>query len=212
MGDFCFSDVVPMDNDKLMNCVFDAIQDGILVISVDLTIIQANKTVLNWCGNKKIIGKKCYEVFHLSNEPCSNCPALHAIETGDPKESEITSCLEEQITESLELFAYPIKNNNNEVVAIVEYIRNITESKRVEETKQNLINKLSEALTELKELRGIIPICSYCKRIRHDHGYWENVDSYLHNHSESGVTHGICPECLKDNFPEHYEKVINRVY
>jgi len=56
---------------------------------------------------------------------------------------------------------------------------------------------LQGALTKIKTLRGLIPICAYCKKIRSDKRYWQPLEVYLTEHTEAGFTHGICPECLK---------------
>ncbi|MDH5299484.1 MAG: hypothetical protein OEV91_10740, partial [Desulfobulbaceae bacterium] len=64
------------------------------------------------------------------------------------------------------------------------------------------------ALAEVKTLRGIIPICMICKRIRNDKGYWEQVEVYVHHHSEANFSHGVCPECMKANHPRVYEKML----
>jgi hypothetical protein len=56
---------------------------------------------------------------------------------------------------------------------------------------------LQHALSEVKTLRGIIPICAYCKKIRDDKGYWNQLESYLHSHSEAEFSHGACPDCFK---------------
>lgn len=48
---------------------------------------------------------------------------------------------------------------------------------------------------EIKKLQGFIPICSYCKKIRNDSNYWEQVESYISSHSDASFTHGICPDC-----------------
>jgi len=53
-------------------------------------------------------------------------------------------------------------------------------------------------------LRGIIPLCSFCKKIRDDKGYWEQVDIYLQKHSEADISHSLCPECVKKHYPEEY--------
>ena len=65
--------------------------------------------------------------------------------------------------------------------------------------KQTLKDKeeMEKALHEIKQLQGILPICSLCKKIRNDKGYWEQVEQYIHNHSEAEFTHGICPECAR---------------
>jgi len=57
--------------------------------------------------------------------------------------------------------------------------------------------ELEEALTKIKTLRGLIPICASCKKIRSDKGYWQQLEDYLTDHSEADFTHGICPECLE---------------
>jgi hypothetical protein len=57
--------------------------------------------------------------------------------------------------------------------------------------------RLKKALTEIHSLRAILPICSYCKRIRDDNGYWESVEIYIHEHSDADFSHGICPECAE---------------
>jgi DNA-binding response OmpR family regulator len=58
--------------------------------------------------------------------------------------------------------------------------------------------ELRTALTRVKQLTGLLPICSYCKRIRSDNDYWEQVDSYIAHHSDVQFSHGICPTCFDD--------------
>ena len=60
---------------------------------------------------------------------------------------------------------------------------------------------LQKALSEIKQLRGIIPICGTCKQVRDDEGYWHQVEMYIHDHSEAEFSHGICPECIKKEYP-----------
>ncbi|MCL5734575.1 MAG: PAS domain S-box protein [Actinobacteria bacterium] len=80
--------------------------------------------------------------------------------------------------------------------------RDTTDRKRAEKEREDLIVKLQAALEEIKALRGIVPVCSYCHRIRDDKGFWENVDTYIQTHSEAKVSHGICPECMRELFPD----------
>jgi hypothetical protein len=58
------------------------------------------------------------------------------------------------------------------------------------------------ALAELRTLRGIIPICSYCKKVRSEVGDWEQIESYVRTHSDAEFSHGICPECVETHYPE----------
>jgi hypothetical protein len=66
--------------------------------------------------------------------------------------------------------------------------------------------KLREALTKVKELSGLLPICAACKKIRDDKGYWNQIEIYIREHSEAEFSHGICPECLNKLYPEFFEK------
>jgi hypothetical protein len=67
-------------------------------------------------------------------------------------------------------------------------------------------NKLKDYISEIKTLRAILPICSNCKKIRDDEGYWQEVESYISNHSETKFSHSICADCAKKLYPELYEE------
>jgi PAS domain S-box-containing protein len=79
--------------------------------------------------------------------------------------------------------------------------RDITDRKRSEEERKQLIQELQTALAEVKTLRGIIPICTQCKKIRDDDGYWQRVEQYIEERSDVLFTHGICGECAKKIYP-----------
>ena len=66
--------------------------------------------------------------------------------------------------------------------------------------------ELQEALEQIKTLRGIVPICSHCKQIRNDEGFWSQVEHYVEDHTHVKFSHGICPECKE----EHYHDFITR--
>ncbi len=70
--------------------------------------------------------------------------------------------------------------------------------------------KLEDALAKVKTLRGLIPICSACKKIRNDQGYWTQVETYLHQHTEAEFSHSICFDCLRKLYPEISGKVEER--
>jgi len=72
----------------------------------------------------------------------------------------------------------------------------ISERKKMEQEKDELVHSLKEALAEIKDLRGIIPICSYCHNIRDEKGAWDALESYVSKHTDAKFSHGICPQCL----------------
>ncbi len=71
----------------------------------------------------------------------------------------------------------------------------VKQRKMAEKEKQKVINELEEAIENIKTLSGLIPICSNCKKIRDDKGYWNNLEFYIQQHSDASFSHGICPEC-----------------
>jgi PAS domain S-box-containing protein len=86
--------------------------------------------------------------------------------------------------------------------------RDISDRKRAQAEREELIGRLQDSLAEIKTLRGILPLCSYCKKIRDDKGYWEQVDVYIHQHSEAGISHSICPDCMREHFPDIHEEIL----
>jgi hypothetical protein len=68
--------------------------------------------------------------------------------------------------------------------------------------RENIILELQDALAEVITLRGIIPICSSCKKVRDDKGYWNQIESYIRDHSKADFSHSICPECAKKLYPD----------
>jgi len=90
----------------------------------------------------------------------------------------------------------PIKDGEGKTIGASVIAHNISKQKEAEEERMELIKKLSDALSHVKLLTGLLPICASCKRIRDDGGYWRQVEIYIAAHSEASFTHSICPECL----------------
>jgi hypothetical protein len=79
----------------------------------------------------------------------------------------------------------------------------VIENARLYELAQERAEKLEKALNEIKTLKGILPICASCKKIRNDKGYWQQVEVYVGDHSDAEFSHGLCPEC--------YDKAMNEL-
>ncbi|MCF7858120.1 MAG: response regulator [Candidatus Cloacimonetes bacterium] len=107
---------------------------------------------------------------------------------------------------SVSISAAPILIKGKATGTFVIY-KDITERKKVEKERKELIIKLKKTLDEVKTLEGMIPICSHCKKIRDDSGFWGNVEHYIAKHSNVDFSHGICPDCLQKHFPKQYKKM-----
>ena len=85
-------------------------------------------------------------------------------------------------------------------------IRDITERKAAEAERERLIWELQDALGRVKTLSGLLPICASCRRIRDEQGAWHNLEVYIRNHTEADFSHGICPECQRNLYPEYSKR------
>lgn len=94
-----------------------------------------------------------------------------------------------------------------EKVRLYEELRTANQKLREESLeKAKVIDELQIALTNIKTLRGLIPICANCKNIRNDEGFWQQVEVYISTHAEVEFSHGICPDCLVELYPRYAKK------
>jgi len=110
-----------------------------------------------------------------------------------------------------------IRIENRPVLAILRQVaeieaklslaqQEIEARKAAERERDQVIRELKKTLSEVKTLRGFLPICSNCKKIRDDKGYWNRIEAYIQEHSEAQFSHSICPECAKKLYPEFYDE------
>jgi hypothetical protein len=98
--------------------------------------------------------------------------------------------------------ARPFLDSKNKLAGIIESFQDITERRKLEDEKGNLIKQLQASLEKVKLLSGFIPICASCKKIRDDKGYWNQIETYIRDHSEAEFSHGICPDCARRLYPD----------
>lgn len=182
--------------------IIAAIGDGISIHDRDLTILYQNQIHIAYFGDHR--GHKCYRAYAGIAGPCDPCPVLNSFADGRIHTDEMimpvaggTSCFE--------LTASPLRDATGGIIAGIVVARNIDQRKKLEREREDLIHELQEALANIKTLSGLLPICASCKKIRDDKGYWNQIETYIKNHSEATFTHGICPECFKKLYPDVYE-------
>jgi hypothetical protein len=92
----------------------------------------------------------------------------------------------------------PIKNSLRAIIGASVIARDIHERKISEAERERLIQELQAALANVKLLKGLLPICAWCKKIKDDAGYWQQVEHFIHSYnSQLDFTHGMCPDCAK---------------
>lgn len=101
-----------------------------------------------------------------------------------------------------------LRDSTGKIVATVSAGEDITDKKVYDENREKLIEELKKALENIRTLKGLIPICAWCKKVRNDEGYWMKLESYLREHTEAEFTHSMCPECY-EKMKEELEKTNN---
>jgi len=101
----------------------------------------------------------------------------------------------------LETTGVPVLDENGALRGYRGADMDVTARTQVEEEREKLIAALTKALAEVKKLSGMLPICSCCKKIRDDKGYWNRLEAYIQEHSEAEFSHSICPECASRIYP-----------
>ena len=171
-------------------------------------VVDANPAAINFYGylKEEITKIKIFDINTLTRDETLREMALakaesrsyfnfkHRLAGGEVRE--------------VEVYSGPI--TVRDVTLLYSVIHDITERKLAAAEKENLINELRQALSEVKTLRGLIPICANCKNIRDDQGYWNQIEEYLSVHSEVAFTHGICPDCMKKLYPEIAGRLLSK--
>ena len=182
-----------MDQKDYRLKIFDVVRQPILLIDRNYTIVDVNSAacVSMNLPRDQIIGQACFKATHQSEMPCwqdeMSCPVRVAFEI-----KKQTSVIHKHTRAGKivfeEVVASPIFNDEGEINLVVEELRDVTELINIKEIDEHLRG-------EIKTLRGILPICSLCKKIRDDKGYWQKVEVYVRDHTQADFSHGYCPEC-----------------
>jgi hypothetical protein len=103
-----------------------------------------------------------------------------------------------------------VRDVEGRIIRLQGAFQDITVRKLAEAEKEKLIKELQDALAEVKTLQEILPICSYCKKVREDENYWTKLESYISRHTGTEFSHGVCPECYAIKIKPELEKIERR--
>ncbi len=110
-----------------------------------------------------------------------------------------------------------LRNSEGKPIRMLGAHIDVTGQKRAEEQLrirtlelERANEDLKRALENVRTLRGMLPICSHCKRVRDDSGYWKQIESYIAEHSEADFSHGICPLCLEQYYPDIQNALVDK--
>jgi DNA-binding CsgD family transcriptional regulator len=127
---------------ELLQYIIDSIQDGVSVLDTDLTVRYVNALMRHWyAGSGSMIGEKCYRAYHDRRVPCENCPILKAIESRSPFLGIVKYSLSGDHKGWQELFAIPILDRDDNVLGVIEYVRDITFQLKINNEMKELLQR-----------------------------------------------------------------------
>jgi PAS domain S-box-containing protein len=196
------------ESEARFRALFDTMAEGVAVHELihdetgtasDYVILEANRAYEEHTGIRAedAKGKRASELYGMGKPPFIDIYSKVA-ETGQPHD--FVTYFEPM----KKYFRISVFTPGRGRFATV--FDDITESSTHEEEREKLIKKLKEALGNVKVLRGMLPICASCKKVRDDKGYWKQIEAYIRDHSEAEFSHGMCPDCAKKLYPEHYDE------
>jgi PAS domain S-box-containing protein len=184
-------------NRRDWEATFHTMPELIAILDCEYRIVQANKALADTLGvtPEALVGQYCFTCFHGTEQPPKYCPHTQLMADGKRHTAE---AYEEKLAGDYFISVSPIHDAGGQLIGSVHVAHDITERKRAGEERERLILELQEALSQVKTLSGLLPICAHCKKIRDDKGYWHTVEVYMTEHSEVDFSHGICPDCIDE--------------
>lgn len=196
---------------QMLEDVTQGITESILLISKDYKILWANRTAIDQTGltMDQIVGNSFYATIHhresAGEPPAEPSPLREFPATGNSRTVQRRHDKDGNET-VVEVNVYPVKDNAGELTGFVHVSMDITERDRLEKKIADKVVQLEASLARVKQLEGILPICSYCKKIRDDKDTWRQMEEFISSHSGADFSHGICPECFNKEMKEIEEE------
>lgn len=192
---------------QALSIVYDAIDStvgGILIANLEGRITYVNPSFLRmfeYNDKEEVLGNNVSNFF-ASKEIKSLADVAAIIDLTTSATAEFVVVRKDGKRLYVEVSSSNVTNDKGNVVGAMASFVDITRRKQSEMEREDLIRKLQNALAKIKTLRGLVPICASCKKIRDDQGFWHQVEVYVRDHSEANFSHSICPACAKELYPE----------
>lgn len=169
--------------------------NGLMVLDNEGLIRITNSALgrLFRLGERSVIGRRPSEA--MTDAEGFGLRLENLLLQGELRNVEIDRQDADGTSRSFSLASSMMHDRHGRRFAVVCVVRDITERKKEEKEREALIGQLQEALANVRQLSGMLPICSACKKIRDDQGYWQQIESYIRIHSEAEFTHSLCPDC-----------------
>jgi PAS domain S-box-containing protein len=190
-------------NMRLLHNIVESMSEGLFVLNSDYTCTRFNSSLekMTHTTREAAVGKAPWETFPPLKDTlvAQNIKKAMGGESVEDVETQVTLPNGDRAW-FRDSFS-PLKDDDGNVSGVVAVVSDISKRKQAENEREKLLKELQEALENVKTLSGLLPICSSCKKIRDDKGYWNQIELYISIHSEVDFSHGICPDCAKRLYP-----------
>ena len=182
--------------------LFESSKDASYITTREGTLVEANPSLQDLFGysEEEISDWSAKDTYLNPDDRSRFRKAMR--ENGSVKDFEVNLLKKDGTVMDCLITATVRRSKEGDIAGYQGIIRDVTELKRAQEEREKLIKELQEALANVKTLSGLLPICSYCKKIRDDRGYYHQLESYIHKRSDAEFSHGICPDCAEEHFPD----------
>ncbi|HYA26882.1 MAG TPA: PAS domain-containing protein [Thermodesulfovibrionales bacterium] len=150
---------------------------------------------------ESFIGKTDYDFFPKELAEKYRADDQHIMQSGTTVDFD-ESYLHKGEEKTVHTLKTPVRDDIGNIIGVLGIFWDITERKLAEKHREELITELKDALSQVRQLSGMLPICASCKKIRDDKGYWNQIEKYLTERTEALFTHGLCPDCAKKAYEE----------
>jgi len=198
---------------NLLRAVIDNIPDGIYTKDLNYRKTLTNRADVTNMGRKseaEVLGKDDFELFPKELAEGFITDDRSVIQTGRAVINREEYVIDGEGQKHFLLTTkMPFRDEQNQIIGLIGIGRDITGRKKAEEERERLIKELQDAAADINVLSGLVPICSSCKKIRDDKGYWTQLEGYIQAHSQAKFSHGVCPECMEKLYPDFMAKKRN---
>lgn len=179
----------------------NAMSEWICIIDADFRIVRSNRAVGGLLGlpHEEVVGRTCYEAVHGTVDPIGTCPVPRMLRDRRRATTEVHLADGRWLSIAVD----PLFGRSGAIEGAVHMVRDITDLKTAQAEREALIQGLEASLREVKTLKGLIPICASCRRIRESNGAWSQLETFVRNNFDADFSHGLCPECAAREYEEY---------
>jgi PAS domain S-box-containing protein len=192
---------------EALSIVYDAIDStvgGIVITNLEGRITYVNPAFLKifeYSDKSEVLGLHAADFF-ASKEVKSLADVRTIIDLTSGATEEFLVVRKDGTTFHVEVSSSNVTNSSGNIVGRMASFVDISDRKRTERERENLVSRLQLAIAKIKTLRGLVPICASCKKIRDDRGFWHQLEVYIRDHSDAEFSHSVCPGCAKELYPD----------